>query len=288
MSLDNLTQLQKIAIEGEVSRALCTARHDAEVLYRLYVILKSAPSDIGMYIVEIVKNITDIDKNLIDRIVVEVSNDEVPLWIWTDKVIADLKYSLRISQAESFLTEAQLCKKEIQKKLLLSAFVFYCRNTAMLSPLATSKLCRAIIEENSGNLDFLKTACYVLLQEIKELPETDKIPLEIIHTSVDIQNILSYKIETDIITKTSEDIDKSLKEIADKVIRESRRAKQESNPVSYSVIKRYSSCDVSTTLKTFKTEREAEEFIESIKKQFPDILKTCDIYIKETNRKNNK
>ena len=36
MTLENLTQLQKIAIEGEVAAALSTAKHNPEILYRIY------------------------------------------------------------------------------------------------------------------------------------------------------------------------------------------------------------------------------------------------------------
>ena len=94
---DNLTQLQKIALEGEVSKALITARHNPEVLYRLYILLTKAPQDITPTIIEIFKEIVDIKEELVDRVVLEVSSGRLPMWLWIDRVIADIKLSISLA-----------------------------------------------------------------------------------------------------------------------------------------------------------------------------------------------
>ena len=98
MNLDNLTQLQKIAIEGEVAQALYTAIHDEDVLYRLYVILKKTPKELGYYVLEVMRNLTSIKEEKLYKVIAEVSSDEFPLWIWINKVIADIKFSLGLKR----------------------------------------------------------------------------------------------------------------------------------------------------------------------------------------------
>ena len=39
MTLENLTQFQKIALEGEIAKAIATARHDPDILYKYYIML---------------------------------------------------------------------------------------------------------------------------------------------------------------------------------------------------------------------------------------------------------
>ena len=134
MSMENFTQLQKTALEGEIAKAVGTAKHDAEVLCRLYIILKKAPKELGTYIIEIVKDLTHISEELINRTVAEVSSGEFPLWIWTDKVIADIKLSLKVSCSENVISEAKMDKKEVQQKVILSSFIYYCRQIALIKP----------------------------------------------------------------------------------------------------------------------------------------------------------
>lgn len=200
MSLDNLTQLQKIAIEGEISQALYTSIHDEDVLYRLYTILKKTPKEIGYFVLEIVKNLTDISEEKLYKVIAEVSSDEFPTWIWTNKVIADIKFSLRVATAEKNISEANINKKEIQQKILTSAFVYYCRSIAVQSPEAATKLCEAILADETAKVEFLESTCFSLMEEIKELPPKKKIPEKILHTSVNVQNILSYNIETKMVS----------------------------------------------------------------------------------------
>ena len=73
MELENLTQLQKAAIEGEVAKAYSSAKHNEEILYRLYTMLKSAPKDTITYIIEITQEMIEIKEELINKVILETS-----------------------------------------------------------------------------------------------------------------------------------------------------------------------------------------------------------------------
>ena len=287
MSLDNLTQLQKIAIEGEIAQALYTSVHDEDVLYRLYTILKKTPKEIGVFALEIVKNLTDISEEKLYKVIAEVSSDEFPTWIWTNKVVADIKFSLRVATAEKNISEANIKKKKIQQKILTSAFVYYCRSIAVQSPEAATKLCEAILADETTKVEFLESTCFSLMEEIKELPHKKKIPEKILHTSVNVQNILSYNIETKLVegdnaAKLKNEAAEKLKKDIERLMEKQSKIEQEiTNKVTtkYSVVKFYKDIGVSTTLKSFETEEEAIQYIENINKNFPDLLKTCELFI---------
>ena len=290
MSLDNLTQLQKIAIEGEVAQALYTSIHDEDVLYRLYTILKKTPKELGYYVLEIVKNLTDISEEKLYKTIAEVSSDEFPTWIWTSKVVADIKFSLKVATAEKNISEAKISKKEIQQKILTSAFVHYCRSIAVQSPEAATKLCEAVLADETSKVEFLGSTCFSLLEEIKELPPKKKIPEKILHTSINVQNILSYNIETQLVegekttAKLKSEATEKLKKDIERLMEKQSKLEQRSTdiiPTKYSVVKYYKEIGVSTTLKSFGTEEEAIQYIELINKNFPDLTKTCELFIHE-------
>ena len=296
MSLNNLTYLQKTALEGEVARIVTTSRHDGEILLRLYTVLKNAPSELCFDIIKIVKDLTFVKEELLNKVILEVSSDKVPLWIWTNKIIGDIKIALRMAYAEGTISEASVHKKEAQEKIVKSAFMLYCRQVAMLSPSTACQLCLDIMKEDSGKLDFLYDCCFTLIEDIKELRIKEKKGVldQIILSSIDMQNILSYKLETEVISNTiekekpkkerAEKKEKREEEVISKIIEESfnkSRKKENQLNIKYSVIKYYTDCGVSTTLRSFKTEEEAEEFMQLIKKQFPDIQKTCKLYIEK-------
>ena len=208
VSLDSITQLQKIALEGEIAKALSTARHDEEILYRYYTILKRAPQELSYLLVQIVRDMVDVKQGLLDQVTLEASLDITPLWIWVDRTIADLKLSLKLACSDP-IGSASMDRKGLQKKLIKSAFVYYVRSIAMISPTAASTLCRYLVDEQPIELDFLEDACFALLAEISELLEDEttraelepegKVSEDIIHTTFDINKILSYKVETDVV-----------------------------------------------------------------------------------------
>lgn len=294
ISIDSITQLQKIALEGEIAKALSTARHDEEILYRYYTILKKAPKEISYLLVQIVRDMIDVKQELLDRVTLEASLDITPLWIWVNRTVADLKLSLKLACADQ-IGSASMDRKGLQKKLIKSAFVYFVRMVAvpLESPTAAKTLCRHIINEEAIELDFLEDACFALIPEIEELTDNGNVSEEIIHTTFDINKILSYRTETEVLEKRTqreeapnerkvtvnlsneEPIDMS--ELLKKTIAEILETQQENSKKEtgkFIVVKEYEGCDISTPLRECTSEEEAVKFIENMKKQFPELVKT--------------
>ena len=312
MTLDNLTQLQKIAIEGEVAGALSTAKHNPEILYRLYVVLQNAPKEMSDYIISIVKDLTDIKEAELNRVILELSSDEFPLWIWINKTVADIKLSLTLASAEGMICEASIDKKLVQKKIVKSAFVCFCRSIALASPKAAISLCKYILDEEPIVLEFLSDTCFSLIAEISELEDKESIPDELLHKAFDIRNMLSYRIETEVIeafnkrenkatiktepvkrekkdTGASEEV-KGIKisdvvdQVMTQILNESlSKPKKEEAPKGFAVVKKYEGNNIASVLKTFKTEQEAIEFKNKIQEGYPEIIKNCSLEIKPIN-----
>lgn len=296
VSLDSITQLQKIAIEGEIAKVLSTARHDEEILYRYWSVLKKAPKELSYLLVQIVRDMVDIKPELLNKVTLEVSLDIVPLWIWLNRTTADLKLSMKLACADS-ICEASIDRKNLQKKLIKSAFVFFVRDIAMLSPTAATALCNHIINEEPIELGYLEDICFALLPEIAELDQDEKVKEEVIHTVFDINKLLSYKIETDVLEKRDKrvketpvkemenavkaeleadgfiDFSEMLKKTINEIL-EAQKDEEGKGTGKFIVVKEYDGCDVSTPLRECNSEEEAKQFIESMKKQFPELLKT--------------
>ena len=342
MNLDNLTQLQKAAIEGEVAKAYSTATHDSEILYRLYTILKNAPKEITPYVVGITKDLTGIKEERLDRVVLETLADEPPLWLWIEKTVADIKLSIKLASATGMVCEAEIDKKELQRKMVRSAFIGFIRKIAVACPRAARELCRHIIDEEAIELGFLEDVCFSLIPEIDELSQAEEISTSeqftepLFHTEFDIRNMLSFRIETEVIEKRvrdeeaeeelqqqakdindkmdkaidealmvpiaerhddemdatvyavkmamndndfmSEAVDKVLTKLLDNHLKSDKAKKDKST--KYAVVKEYEN-SVSTTLKAFETEAEAETYKDKIEKGFPELMKSCTLKVKK-------
>ena len=336
MNLDNLTQLQKVAVEGEVAKAYSTATHDSEVLYRLYTILKNAPKDITPYVIGITKDLTGIKEELLDKVVLETLAEEPPLWLWIDKTVADIKLSIKLATANGMVCEAEIDKKELQRKMVRSAFIGFVRRVALVCTKAARDLCQYIIDEEPIELDFLADVCFALIGEISELPPVEQMQDSVFHTEFDIRNMLSYRIETEIIEKRKkreeeealqqqaqdisdqmdkvideavvapvadkhndeidatvyavkmpansdnnfivEAVNKVMKQILDEQLKTDKAMKTKAE--KYAVVKEYEN-SVSTTLKAFDTEAEAESYKEKIESSFPELMKSCKLKVKK-------
>lgn len=337
MELENLTQLQKTAIEGEIAKAYSTARHNAEILYRLYTMLKSAPKDVTPFIVQVTKELVDIKEELIEKTILETLAEEPPLWLWIDKTIADIKLSLKLAMADGMICDAELDKKTVQQKIVRSAFIAFARKIAMACTKAARSLCRYIIDEEPIELGFLEDVCFSLIAEIDELEPTEQITDAVFHAEFDIRNMLSFRIEKEVMEKRDkrEENKKSIKEQAkeinkrmDKVIDEalvmpvtevhndaadatvyavkmavgdegymaeavnkvmqkilneqfSSEKAMKAKENKYAVIKEYANSPVSTTLKAFSTEAEAESYKEKLESSFPELMKSCTLKVKK-------
>ena len=314
MTLDNLTQLQKAAIEGEVAKAFSTARHNSEILYRIYIILRHTPEEFKAYIPEILKEFIELDPMLVQRVVFEATAEEVPIWLWVDKVIADIKLSIKLATMDGMICDIDADKKLIQKKIVKSAFVFFVRKTAMLCTKAAKDLCLKIMNEENLELDFLEDVCFTLIPKIEEMEQTEVMPLDAFHTEFDIRDTLSFKVEKEILEPKEEkkpkpskykevemvnlekngmevrayriDLPKNEKAVSDAVNQIMEELIKKGDPgeekaTKYAVTKEYSNSPVSTTLKTFDTEAEAESYKEQLEKGYPELMKSCRIKVKK-------
>lgn len=223
MNLDSLTQLQKAAIEGEVARTYVSARHNSEILYRLYTILKNAPKDMLPYILEVTRELVGIKEELITKVVLESTVEEPPLWLWIDKTVDDIKLSLKLASAEGMMCDIEADKKLMQQKIVRSAFIAFGRKIALACTRAAKELCRHIIDEEPLELGFLEDVCFSLIAEIDELPVTEAMTDNVFHTEFDIRNMLSYRIEKEIMEKRNgredeeHELDEQSKEISDRM-----------------------------------------------------------------------
>lgn len=198
---ENLTYLQKVALKGEIAFALSTSSHDAEIKYRTYLILKEVDEKFKPLIIECIKEAVTLDEDVIDRIYLEVVNNTVPVWLWIDEIIADLKLPLKFADASSAValgSKLSIDKVKERKNLIESAFIMFAREATMISPTAVEQLIERIL--NDYDLDFLESACFYLQDCIKEVralrKEGTEIPEELMSCSFDIKRILNFAIET--------------------------------------------------------------------------------------------
>ena len=91
---DKLTYMQQVALEGEVAFALSSAIHNADLKMRIYIILKELKEDYRGYVIQAVKNIVQLPEEELERVILEVSQPEMPLWLWVDRCIADIKLAV--------------------------------------------------------------------------------------------------------------------------------------------------------------------------------------------------
>ena len=325
MTLEFLTQYQKVALEGEVARNISTARHNPEVLFRYYIMLKKAPKEVIGYIKEVTKELVEIDANTLNKVELEALADTVPLWIWEDRVIADIKLGISLACAEQIGT-ASLNKKLVQKKILKSAFIAFCREGAVICPSAIIGLCRKILDDESIELGFLEDTCFSMIEQVQQVPDKPVTENILMHVLDLRSHMMSYQTETEIldklsvsplITETIDDIKKQFKEAVkpkvpkqksmmvmvaedDEIAKEISQAKSTdevanilSDKISqifnehlkspkamkpqiaekWAVYKNYRDCE--TVLRTFNSEKEADDFIGLLEKQYPELLNTC-------------
>lgn len=197
---ENLTYLQKVALKGEIGFALSTSAHNAEMKFRIYLILKEVEDKFKPFIIECVKESVTFDESIIDRIYLEVVNNSTPIWLWIEEVIADIKLQLTLADAGlAGITGSRLSINKVQerKNLIESAFILFARETSILSPHGTDQLLDEIL--NDYDLEFLHNACFYLKNDIAELKQFKKIedsPEKLMSCLFDIKRTLSFSIES--------------------------------------------------------------------------------------------
>ena len=313
MKKNDLTYLQKVALDGEIAFAIATSNHDDEVLFRMYSILTSVDDDIYPYVLDCFEELSNIPVEKIQRVRAEIALGKVPMWIWENKTVSDLKECIKLADPATSMSSTSADNKMLKLKLVESAFIFFIRKVAMLSAQASKSICLKILEE--PKLECLFQACSCMLQEIEELPMNKKVSKEtfkkLMEEHFDMRDTLSYKLETKalnmLIRSEKEEAkrkpkvelnkesfkneemperQKSFEEIFNEFLAEDdvfqaifQQANSFEEPKEYIVKKIFKSSGKATTLETFKTKREAESFIKDIITNMPELLQTCTFVI---------
>ena len=209
---DNITNLQKIAIEGEIAHALITSRHDADVKLRIYYFLKEISEKFKPLLIEIFKESTTFSEAVIDRLSLEARTEEVPDWLWIEKAIADLDLNLKSSELTFSEYKLSINRKEEKKKLIRSAFVRFGRVALLVSPSSAVSLFNEILKES--RFSFLHTTCFYLKETYEESIQKgyikgDEKNQKILNVEFNLEDLLSTEIETKSLNQLKEENQKT-------------------------------------------------------------------------------
>lgn len=302
-----LTFSQQVALDGEIAYAIATSSHDDEVIYRMYSVLLTVPKELYGFVLESFTRLSEIPEEKIMRVRSEITLGKVPIWIWENKCISDLKECIKYSTQNQNISSITANPKTLRIRLIESALIFFVRRTAMLSPQAAYNLCIRILDERS--LKCLEKVCTYLIGELSELPMKSKVSKEtlqkIMENNFDLRETLSFKLEIkalDILdnkedlTKKSNKVSFKIKDEVIKAILEAAGGAEEAeNPIEtlitatlqneqtentdFVVKKIFNGSKKVTTLETFKTREEAENFIKTILSNMPELSQTCTFVI---------
>lgn len=314
---DKLTNLQRIALRGEIAYALSTCAHDAEMKYRIYVILKEVEEKYKPFLIQEFKDSTNFDEVVIDKIYLETLTNKVPVWLWIEKVIEDIKTALALVPAKDQGALISIDKLEERRKVIESAFISFARKALMICPDASEQLFNEMLKDI--DLEFLHTTCFYLrncCDEVRDLGYThDKTKDAILDCQFDIRDLLSLRVESDTLevvskkrnlkkpkpkkkkppmevieingsisqAELSEYISEKIAELFKNVV----STETDTEEIKYIVKKVYKGTDITTDIRTCETKEEAEEFIEKVKKAHPDLQNSCEFIVCRT-KKNGK
>lgn len=310
----NLTNLQRVALRGEVAYTVSTATHNAEIKYRIYTILKEVEDEYKPFLIEAFKEAVTFDEGIVDRLYLETLTNEVPVWLWIEKVIADIKESLFLTETTG-VCRVSINKVEERKKILESSFLNFARQALMTDVDASEQLFEEVMNDN--DLSFLHTSCFYLKSCCSEVRDSgtvqDRIPEELMDCHFDIRDMLSLKLETEALemfnrgkpksrvvkdkkVKTekifvpSDISDEELRELINKKILAAFADIPDEEPrknFKYIVTKVFNNTNISTTIRVCDTREEAEQFVEKIKREYPELQETCEFYISKEKRDGN-
>lgn len=301
----SLTNIQKVALRGEVAYAVSTASHDAEIKLRIYAILKEIEEEYKPFLIQAFKEAVTFDEEIVDKLYFETLSTDVPVWLWIEKAMADMKEALHLAEASSIL-RVSIDKKKERRHIIESAFLSFGREALMISADAAEQLFVTILEDY--DLSFLRTTCFYLLSCCEEVRDSgtvqDKIPENLMECQFDLRNTLSLRIETEALkmfNKTrqtykpkekkikterieinSDMTEEEISEFLSKKILESFKGITKFNKepkYKYVVNKVFNNTQITTSIRTCNSRKEAEEFIEQIKREYPELQTSCKFFI---------
>lgn len=214
MKNKELTYLQKVTLKGDIAHALISCSHDADVRLRLYIILKTISKETRPYVLDIFKEAITLSEDDFNRVYFETFTEKVPLWLWTDKVLEDIKKNLRSDPLEYVVTKISVDKIKEKKHLIENAFIAFVRRVTLVSPKAASELLNRITEDDE--LSFLSTSCFYLRQFIQEFISKNKKYVKMDEVSSDVLNL-----EFNINLSLSSPIDEGISQVTEEDFRSS-------------------------------------------------------------------
>jgi hypothetical protein len=287
--------------------------------YRIYLILKEVEEKYKPFLIQEFKEATTFDDIIVDQIYLETLTNKVPTWLWIEKTIADIKTSVLLVPARDQGALISIDKPEERKKIIESAFVNFSRKALLVCPEASEQLFNTILDDYE--LEFLHTSCFYLkscCDEVRDLGCThDHTSEDLLDCQFDIRDLLSLRIESEALEALSNpekilskikskkpkkrepveviEINGSISKeelssyLSEKITELFKNANfsDEDEEIKYVVKKVFTNTDISTDIKTCRTEEEAEEFIEKIKREYPELNKTCNFIVCRT-KKNEK
>ena len=306
MKYENLTEIQKIALQGEVARTLLASSNKAELKLNIFFLLDETQPECRDILLEALKESTDLDKETLESIYFYVIKKVTPVNLWIATIVAEMKRMLSNSSDSFFKAEPLPFDRNTEKKnLLKSIFMYFIKKLVLISPDAVEMLLDNLLQDTT--FDFLKsTSIFVkeFCQEVKNseyyVPEISK---EILKYSISNAGILSYESETKRIDrnfKQEENIPEStfkpegaikvvqinLKdntlinpEEAKALIEQFALLEESNEKVSYVVQKVYKNTNLKIDIRPCESKEEAEEYIDKINKEYPELNETCEFIV---------
>jgi len=302
---ENLTEIQKIALQGEVARTLLSSTNQAELKLNIFFLLDEAKPEYRDILLRTLRESTDLDKETLESIYFYVTKNITPINLWIATIVAEMKRMLSNSGDVLFKTEPLPFDKNTEKKnLLKSMFMYFVKKLVLISPDAVEMLLDNLLQDTT--FDFLESTSILVkefCQEVKNskyyAPEISK---EILKYSIFNTGILSYENETKKVNTNfkQEDTPESTfkPEGAIKIVQINLKDNTLINPeeakafiehfalleennekVSYVVQKVYKNTNLKIDIRPCESEKEAEEYIDKINKEYPELNETCKFII---------
>ena len=214
MSYEKLTELQKIAVKGQVSAILSFAKANADLECRIYRMLKEADPEYKEAYLGAIKETVSLSEEEIMKLFFMGSLGEVPVSLWVEKTIDDIKYYLKVPETSFRSPKLALDKKQERINIIKSTFINFGRKVVMTSPKAMMELIDKIQEDSE--LEFLHSSCVYLRGGCFEIMNfkcynDEKIPESILKLEFDPYDIMTIGTETECLNNM-DDADSSCSE----------------------------------------------------------------------------
>lgn len=277
-NLPELPLLPKIAIEGEVSSQYLNSTSKADLMVRVYILLKCVSDDkFPYYLKECKKYLEDEDMEVC---LLYIRTQIFPKSLITKRFIEDLHTCIdrTYNCDSSFSILPPMSIKTLKSKLAQFVTTY-----SMLSPKLAVDFLDAIINDEDTDIQQFKGLAWTLKSMIKVYDEEDLNNINLIklitllQSSIMSADLLSFNEEMDALEEV---IEKEKDSQSITTIEEN-----ESEDKVYVVNKIDKASGKIIFPKEFKTHSEASKFIHGIKNDYPELFQRYDFIIKIESKK---